>query len=183
MSKLRESLERLRSLEQKIKVFENIKQSLLKGANELNTSDPEAEVLNEVISFIDKRISEIEEGNEKGWNGDVRPPFTPEQLKALHQMLQSTQQAPVVTRGAFINEEGAETPNPTPPKIKPTHPVDPLKFAMQYRHLDRKEVIVTTAQGEVKAVVQGVDPTKQGLIVKTVTGHTAVVSPDTVREV
>lgn len=176
MSRLQETLSKLRKLEAKINFLKKIQEDLKEKAEaaKKDANYDEAKAIGEVISYITGRISQIE-------NGDA-------ELILPETRVVRNQSEPQVSKGTFIDEEEEETPNP---KRKPAKPVDddpelpndPLKFAMKFRHLDGKTVMVVTDNGNVDAKVRGVDPAQKGIIVTTSTGYTLTVSPKKIQEV
>jgi hypothetical protein len=158
-SKLEQQLTRLNKLKEKVCCYLAIKEIL--AERQKDTKNPElaeiaTEVSNELTTFIDRMIQKLEDG---------------EDLDQTDTTLIQKIVGPNLVQNPPDLEENS---------IKKLDKKDKMQFAIANRHLDGKEVIISTKNGEVLGTVVGLDA--PNVIVETVTGFRATIALDKIRE-
>lgn len=168
MSWLDATLKQLQQKKLKVDYLKYLKEKLIDIKN-IDFTEVEKEVKDDVLAFIDSHVAMIE-SNEISKKEEISNIFTSEEFSALKLLVSKA----LRKQSMPTNDPMSPPVDPKPkPKQVPERKQDKIQFALANRHLDGKEVVCRTPNGEVTGKVVGLDAPY--VIVKTDTGHTAPV--------
>ena len=163
MGKLEEQRKEIELKLTQIKCLEAIKKNLKPITEGEEFKSVSGEVNSWVEGYINSEIKLIEEGEPEPEPGESED-LSSEDTLILKQLVSQV-------------KSKAAAPKPVAPQLKP---VDPVRFAMDNKHLDGKRVRIETKDGPIKGKVHGVNPSNQTLVIQTDTGYEIEVPPSQV---
>lgn len=173
MSKIDDLMKQLQEKKTVIEAYNLIADSLGKTLEDKKFDEIREDVSGKVAEFLISEIESVENGALQAAPIQSSPAglegLSPEQIQALAQVANKVMNKTTVQNDPF---SGSNNTTAQPKQRRPIPPAsqDKIRFALQNRHLENKEVSVTTENGVINGTVRGLDA--PFVIVQTETGQT-----------
>lgn len=173
MSKIDDLMKQLQEKKTVIEAYNLIADSLGETLKDEKFEGIREDVSGKVAEFLIREIESVEEGAVQATPSQGTTPgniegLSQEQLQALVQVADKVMNKTAAPQNNPFGSGGGPVQPRKRPAPAPSQ--DKVKFALQNRHLENKEVTVTTESGVVNGTVRGLDA--PFVVVQTETGQT-----------